>query len=121
MDKYQTAEANRQRILDALNGKPMTLWQLVCKLDDDYMDDERCAQLLQRMEALDEVSRTMTGISRRGQKCALWSACVETTISSDDIMRHITGNLKGGTGRKARRSRPVAKPMPAMRLFGGLG
>lgn len=43
MDKYQTAEANRQRILDALNGKPLTLWQIVCKLDDDYLDDERCA------------------------------------------------------------------------------
>jgi len=124
MDKYQKAQADRQRILDALKGKPLTLWQIVCKIDDDKMDDERCGQLLCRMEDLEEVYRTDKGIGRNGKPCALWHAEVTETISADDVRKFIAGNLDGpGEGRKMIRTRrePKVVVKPVARLFGGLG
>lgn len=123
-DRYQQAEHDRQTILDLLNKSPMELHQLVCKLDDDYYNDERVAQILGRMEGLLEVSRSNDGIARNGRKCALWHAESKKTVSSSHIKEHITGNLKGpGNGRKAIRvgmRRPTAKALPKPKIFGGL-
>lgn len=122
MDKYTKAEADRQRILDMLNVRPMTVRELEAAFDDDAYNDERLSQIMIRIESLDEAYRTQDGTSKSGRPCALWHARVKTTVSADDIKAHLTGNLKGpGKGRKIVRAgvrRPTAKAV--RRVFGGL-